>query len=68
MQEDVKIIAEIMSLIEPTQQHAENAVISYQHPYYIATKISDNWKDADPGIAKAEDAKKRLAGIKSQIP
>ena len=57
-----------MSLIEPTQQHAENAVISYQHPYYIATKISDNWKDADPGIAKAEDAKKRLAGIKSQIP
>lgn len=53
-----------MSLIEPTQQHAENAVISYQHPYYNATKISDNWKDADSGVSTAEDAKMRQAGLK----
>jgi len=25
-------------------------------------------KDADPGIAEIEDVKKRMAGLKSQIP
>jgi len=28
--------------------------------------ICDDWKDADPGIAEVEDAKKRLAGLKGQ--
>ena len=33
---------------------------------YIYEKFLDLWKDAVPGIAEVEDAKKRVAGLKGK--
>jgi hypothetical protein len=34
----------------------------------LPLKRSPLWNDVDPGIAEVEDAKKKVAGLKSQIP
>ncbi len=49
---------------------------AYRHPKYKTSyriknwseyeKFLDFWKVSDPGIAEVEDAKKRVAGLKSQ--
>jgi len=55
-------MTEITSLNnEPTHLDNENAVISYQYPYYIAIDISYFII-----IPVVEDARKRLAELQSQ--
>ena len=47
-------------MLEETQKGWKAKVIEHYE------KFLDLWKDADPGIAEVEDAKKGLAGLKSQ--
>jgi tetratricopeptide (TPR) repeat protein len=49
----------MLGKIYEQQSNKAKAIESY-------SKFLDLWKDADPGIAEVEDAKKRLAGLKSQ--
>ena len=49
----------MLGLIAEIQDNKTEAAEHYR-------KFLDLWKDADPGIAEVEDARKRLAGLKSQ--
>ena len=44
--------------------HQRNALRDKTIEHY--RKSLELWKDADPGIAEVEDAKKRVAGLKKQ--
>ena len=46
---------------ELTKWTKESLMLSAQH----YEKFLDLWKDADPGIVEVEDARERLAGLKS---
>lgn len=59
----MKIEAQITSIIsDPMQQQADNAATSYQYPCFVAIN-----KSYFIDISEVEDAKKRLAGLKSQV-
>jgi tetratricopeptide (TPR) repeat protein len=49
----------MLGKIHEQQGNKAKAIESY-------SKFLDLWKDADPGFAEVEDAKKRLAGLKGQ--
>ena len=49
----------MLGIIYEQQDNRGKAIENYE-------KFLDLWKNADPGIAEVEDAKKRLAGLKSQ--
>jgi tetratricopeptide (TPR) repeat protein len=51
----------MLGKIHEEQGNTAKAIENYE-------KFLTLWKDADPGIVEVEDARKRVAGLKSEYP